>query len=226
MVLPGQTAIGVRIQFAVIIRKHLGGDQTLHAEIDANAASNSPIAQLARAGVESSIEEDHEARRKRAKREDLELVNLEHEIQERRIRNLQNAMGLMAQIRPDWMQADARFRLQTEDLIKNIITVPSVSNHDSNVLGITDAARPASLSISQLSQELGCKRLSHSDVCRVGAKAKRLYQEQYKTDPPKHPQWVDGAERSVNSYTEAHRGLLTEALDWCGLLQEASSESD
>ena len=154
-------------------------------------------------------------------------MKLEEEIQEmrastqqKRINNLENFMGLMTQIRPNWQQTDARFRLQTEDLIKNIIT-PSVLN----VLAITDEPRPASLSISQLAQELGCKRLSHSDVCRVGAKAVKLYREQYKTDPPKHPQWVDGAERSVNSYTEAHRELLTEALDYCGLVPSAS-ESD
>lgn len=56
MVLPGQTAMEVRIQFAVIIRNFFKGDQTLHAEINANAVSNAPICQLARASVNASPE--------------------------------------------------------------------------------------------------------------------------------------------------------------------------
>ena len=65
--------------------------------------------------------EDHEARRKRSKREALDLMNLEQETQEMRLRNFQNWLGLLTQLCPNWRQTDACFRLKVEDMAKNII---------------------------------------------------------------------------------------------------------
>jgi hypothetical protein len=47
MVLPGKIAKETRSKFADIIRRYLGGDKSLITEIEANAASDSPIAGLA-----------------------------------------------------------------------------------------------------------------------------------------------------------------------------------
>lgn len=202
MVLPGKVAKETRKAFASIIHRYLAGDKTLITEIEANAESSSPIAQLARASLPEP--EDQEARRKRIKREELELVKLEREIQEKSIKNMQAFMGLMSTIRPDWMQTDARFRLHTEDLIKNIYAAPPA---------ITNGKQQASLSISQLAQELGGRALKHADACRAGALAAKRYRALHDdADPPKHRQWVDGAERVVNSYTEDDRELLTAVL--------------
>jgi len=234
MVLPGDEAKRTRVQFADILKRYMAGDKTLISEINANAASNSPIAQMAKAaaGIEP---EDPETMRKRVKREDLELMRLEDEIHERRastqdkrIKNMDNFLGLMTRIRPDWQQTDARFRLQTEDMIKNIMTVPTLG---SNPLLIKDGepeipqATPASLSISQLVQEMKIRALKHGDLCRVGALAAKRYREAHDEDPPKHPQWVDGVERKVNSYTEADRGMLVGVLHELGLAPGSSSAS-
>ena len=77
MVLPGETAKKYRKQFAAIIRRHFAGDQSLHAEIDANATSNHPVAQMAR---ESLTLPDADAsrhsvglKRRREEREELTL---------------------------------------------------------------------------------------------------------------------------------------------------------
>ena len=219
MVLPGAGAKEFRKQFADIITRYAAGDKTLQAEIDANAASDAPIAQMARAAV--GIEkEDAETKRKRVRHEDQEFMRCEEEIKQMRIRNLQNCMGLMTSIRPDWHQSDARFRLQTEDIIKNIITAPLLTNG-----GPGETARPASLSISQLVQELGLKQLKHADACRVGALAARRYKAIHDADPPKHPQWVDGAERSVNSYTSEDREMLVSVLKDLGILPGSSNSS-
>jgi len=229
MVLPGEFAKGVRKQFADIITRYAAGDKSLHNEINANAASNSPIAQMARAaaGIEP---EDPESKRKRVRREELELVRLEDEIKEKRIKNMEGFLGLMTRIRPDWQQADARFRLQTEDMIKNIMTVPAVGSQGlltNNDAGEPGPATPASLSISQLVQELKLRPLKHGDSCRVGALAARRYREEHDgADPPKHPQWVDGVERRVNSYTEADRGMLVGVLRDLGLLDASEASSD
>jgi hypothetical protein len=78
--------------------------------------------------------EDPDARSKRIKREDLEILQMEQQIhqmeqdvQEKRIKNVNSFMCLMNTIRPDWMQTDARFRMQTEDTIKNILVTPGSS---------------------------------------------------------------------------------------------------
>ncbi len=74
MVLPGQTAKEFRKQLGVIIRRHFAGDQSLHAEIDANAMSSSPIAQLARESLGMQAADSHGLVGFKHKREELELL--------------------------------------------------------------------------------------------------------------------------------------------------------
>jgi len=207
MVLPGSIAKEIRSQFAAIIERYI--------EIEHDATSGANTIHL-----KTDPAEDPDSRRKRLKREDLELIRIEEEINEKRastkrlqIQNVQSFLDLMTDIRPDWKQTDARFRLQTEDIIKNIMVTPVG-------LALTDGKRDsASLSISQLVLELGGKPLKHADACRAGALAAKRYREVHDADPPKHAQWVDGAERSVNSYTEADRALLTAVLTDLDLVQ-------
>jgi hypothetical protein len=47
MVLPGKVAKETRTQFASIIQRYMAGDQSLIAEIQSNAESSAPIAELA-----------------------------------------------------------------------------------------------------------------------------------------------------------------------------------
>ena len=148
--------------------------------------------------------------------EDLEFEKMQQDVQEKRIQNFTNFMGLMTSINPNWMQSEVRFRLQTEDMIKNIISptpILAIAN-DPAVPAITNGPIPnttASISVSQIAQELG-KRLNHGQLIRAGGVVARKYRELYGADPAKHSQWVDGAERKVNSYTERDRGLVVEAL--------------
>lgn len=219
MVLPGEMAKTIRAQIGDVMTKFFAGDESLVDQIRANSESNSAIAQLARASLPDKDREDPDSRHKRIKREELELARLEQEIQEKRIHNMSSFMTLMTQIRPDWMQTDARFRLQTEDMVKNIITTAPGSAQ----LALTNSSeqgKSASLSISQLAQELGCKALSHGDACSVGRMAAKRYKASHGAEPPKHRQWVDGAERVVNSYTEADRALLVTVLTDLGLVPE------
>ena len=232
MVLPGELAKSVRAQISNVMTEFFKGSESLVDQIRANAESSAPICQLARACEEPV--EDQEARRKRIKREDLELVKMEQdikrgeqEIQDMRVKNFQNGMALMTQIRPDWMQTDARFRMQIEDMARNIVTTPVVSACLTNgeQTGPDTKQQNASLSMSQLAQELGCKPLKHYVACRAGAIAAKKYRELHGQDPPKHRQWVDGAERLVNSYTESDRDLLTEVLTNMGLVPDSSTGS-
>ena len=228
MILGGKVAAEYREIIEGTFTRVMAGDQSLIEVINANAASQEPVQQAYRAALAQEpvapVLDDYCLNRKR-EREDrlfdmemaerkLELVKLEQEVQEKRIKNFHDSMALMAQIRPDWMQTDARFRLQTEDVIKNIIMSPP--GQAAPALTNGEQAPIASLSISQLAQELGRKRLHHADACRAGALAAKRYRALHGEEPSKHRQWVDGAERVVNSYTEADRGLLTAVLhDLC-----------
>ena len=79
MVLPGEIAKGVRKQFADIITRYAAGDKTLHAEIDANAESNSPIPQMARASLAAEPVEKPSLTDLKRKRAELELRVAEFE---------------------------------------------------------------------------------------------------------------------------------------------------
>jgi len=57
MVIPGRSATQARLKFADIIRRYLGGDHSLLVEISANAQSDDPVAQMARASLASDCEQ-------------------------------------------------------------------------------------------------------------------------------------------------------------------------
>ena len=74
MVLPGQAAKEVRQQFGVIIKRHFAGDQSLHAEIDGNATSSSPIARLARESLGMPAADSQKPVSLKRQREELQLL--------------------------------------------------------------------------------------------------------------------------------------------------------
>lgn len=138
-------------------------------------------------------------------REELELDMMDSENRETGIENMQAFMRLMNTIRPGWMQTDKQFRLHIENVIKNIYPQPV----------------PVSLSIPKLVKELGGKTLERADAYYADNLAAKRYRAQHNDeDPPKHRQWVDGAERVVNSYTEDDREMLTSVLIDLGLVPD------
>lgn len=82
MVLPGKTAREIRVQFCDILRSYMAGDQSLHAKIDANAQSNSPIAQMARVSMNNGkdAEPDPMSLTHKRKLEELEISRQEKDI--------------------------------------------------------------------------------------------------------------------------------------------------
>ena len=68
-----------------------------------------------------------------------------------------------------------------------------------------------SISVSQVAQEEGI-RLKMADSIAIGKAVAAAYKDKYGEAPGKHRQWVDGAEREVNSYTERDKDLIKEAI--------------
>jgi hypothetical protein len=223
MVLPGNTAKETRVQFANILKRYMAGDQSLISEIHANAASNSPIAQMARAalGVEQGDEEAYQISLKR-KREELEQVKLQHEINamitDNRVKEQQLAITAYAEIErirdpSNPTNADERTRLMMQDAMQNSIlnSMQVVQFTGGQAATKAEVSQNKPISISSVAKELGYKA-STNDSKRIGSDLSKRYFKLHGKPPSKHDQLIDGRVTSVNSYTEQDRPLMEEAL--------------
>lgn len=223
MVLPGRTAKETRVQFADILRRYMAGDNSLITEINANAESSSPIAQMARESL--GIDESTLVGFKR-RREELELLKLEEEINTMRANNhkLEEETKGMAQARiiavkteleelngPTKSNLDDRTRLMIQDALQNSI----LNTHSTPQTGPAQAMLTngpnAPISISSVAAQLGYKPTT-DDSKRIGVDLRKRYYRRHTRAPPKHDQLCDGRITSVNSYTEQDRPLVVEAL--------------
>ena len=216
MILGGKVAANFRKEVEGTFTRVMAGDTSLIQEIRDNAVSTSPVHQVFRqALVEEPISDEDEVGRKRQKRmEEREDALFAIEMQERTARVKESNLnifekfsGLMTDLNPSWKE-DARLRLQVEDSLKT--TVLSKANLQIEN-GVVARDLMQSISVSQVAQEMGVQ-LNHSDSIAIGKKVAKAYKEQYGEKPSKHRQWVDGAEREVNSYTEKDRGILEAAI--------------
>jgi hypothetical protein len=221
MVLPGKMATELRRKFADIIKQHI-------------ELQNDPDTGKTSVHINSDTVEVTEARCKRIKREDLELAKLEleidekranvllrlQEVQEKRIKNFKDSMALVSEFNPSWQKTPGRFRMQANDIAKNILITPVTAARITNGEQSEVEKRQMPLSISQLALELGCGQLSHDNLTKAGKIAASLFRIKYGHEPSKHLQYVHGAERNVNSYIEADRHILTQALTKMGLAKQ------
>ena len=225
MVLPGKMAKEHRSQFAAIIEKHI--------KIQHDAVSGVTTATL-----QSDPVEDNEARRKRVKREDLELLKLEHEINtmivENKMKEQTRIIAASMEIErirdPSRSNLDDRTRLMIQDALQNSIITTAQGQSASGAAGsglmITDGPSPnAPISISSVAAKLGYKP-SSNDAKRIGGDLRKRYIKVHNKPPGKHDQLCDGRVTSVNSYTEQDRPLVEEALHAYFRVGESDEDDD
>lgn len=204
MVLPGKIAKTTRAQFKTIIQRYMAGDLSLVGEIQNNASSASPVAEMARGSLGIQNEPLNLLKRKREEtaiqREEAEIRKLEIENNKSRISFFLDTIQL---IDPNW-QKDTRLLIQTKDLLKNATFNPAAGNLIEN--------GDRTVTISDVALEMGYGKLDHSRACIVGKRLAQLYQEKHKKKPEKREQYVDGCPRMINSYTEQDKDLIVEAL--------------
>lgn len=217
MVLPGKMAKEVRSRFAAIIERHI--------KIQHDAVSGVTTVNLL-----SDPANDHEARRKRAKREDLELLKLEEEIKGMAQTRIIAASMEIERIRdPTRSNLDDRTRLMMQDALQNSIlnstsVAPPVSGGAGQGLITDGAVSPnAPISISGVAAKLGY-RPNTDDAKRIGGDLRKRYVSLHGKPPPKHDQLCDGRVTLVNSYAESDRPLVEEALH--AYFRPTGSESD
>jgi len=219
--LDNKVASDFRLIVEGVFTRYMSGDLTMIQEIRANAASDAPIHQAYRQALAQEPVVDAPGAKRQLEREDI-LFELEIqerklaleerksrmgvELQQKNLQIVQTFSGLMTSLNPDW-KSDTRLRLQIEDSMKTAM-------FGSQQALITNGDSPAtsrSISVSQVAQELGV-RLNHSDSIAIGRALASEYREQHGEPPSKHRQWVDGAEREVNSYTEHDRHMVERVI--------------
>jgi len=210
-ILGGKVAEEFRKVVEGVFTRVMAGDTTLIEEIVSNGASNAPIHKAFRQALEEEpVLDGAGSKRKR----DQEDVLFELEVQERRVRIKQNEMAcvekfsdLMTSLNPTWKN-DSRLRMQVEDALKTTV----ISSKAAQIANGAGVPLTQSISVSQVAQEEGI-RLKMADLIAIGKAVAKSYKDKYGEAPGKHSQWVDGAERKVNSYTERDRDLIKEAIE-------------
>lgn len=201
MVLPGKMAQGFRIKFSKILVRFLAGDHTLIDEIRSNAASDSPVAQIARASLSqvNLLDDSH-----KRKREELEIMKLETEIhcmeRNSRMAVIDKYGDLCAN-----SAIDERAKIMLKDWLLN---------STSSSRAITNGEEAPSFSLSEVSHDLGFK-FSTEQLAMVGRTVAKLYKERYGPDvvPSKHWQIVNGRATEVNTYFAKDKDLIERALN-------------
>ena len=207
MFLPGENAKKNRSSMVRILQRYYAGDESLIAEIEANASSASPVAEMARASLESEQPSAIDTAMKR-RREELELTKLEADIKSQEMQNVKTFKELMDMMDPNW-ERDARLKLNTQDWIKNIaFSQPGGAQaaiENGNSTGVK------CITISEVAQKLGY-RLKAGDLTRIGRNVARAYHKEYKEAPPKCSRFVDGAVRDVNGYTDREWDMIARVI--------------
>ena len=226
MILGGKVAAEFRVLAESTFTRVMAGDNSLIEVIKANALSESPVTQAFRQAMEqepiATPPADHvEERRKRNALFEMEMRERICKTREAEITIITAFSNAMSMLNPDWKR-DTRLRLSVEDSLKtSLLGSPALAITDG---AITTAGPQQSVSVGEVAQKLGvASRMKHGDSIAIGKAVAKAYLEKHGERPPKHRQWVDGAEREVNSYTEADRKLIEKAIRARMLQDEAST---
>ena len=122
----------------------------------------------------------------------------------------------MQQVNPDW-RADARLQLQAQDRLSSAFLLePRLAIAADPAQGAAQGLRleSASLTLKEVADSLRAEVGRHDDrfLLRAGRAAAQLYAERRGRPPGKHKEMHGGRVLDVNSYTEADRALLEEAV--------------
>ena len=213
MVLPGKVAKETRTNFQDIIRRYMAGDERMHAELDANAASSSPIAQMARASLAGEkVHVDAVEVGLKRRREELELQKLELEVKFKRLEYYRDLEDDIKRISDpaNYAGMEERARLMLKDRFMNQLLLDG--QKQMQIANEADSNENKPISIASVATELGY-RPSSSDAKRIGMDLRKRYMAKHDgKSPPKHEQLCDGRVTWVNSYTEKDRELVEASI--------------
>jgi len=226
----GKHAKKYRSKMASILIKYYAGDGTLNEQIQANAQSSAPVAQMARAAL---AEEHAESLPNKRKLEELTIAKLETEIEARQAetkaklaeneaRRLQANHEHISKCTASYQDMckdtviDERAKLIFKDLYLNMAMPEDNARHITinkpNVQGPSSSASKP-ITVSQVAGSMGML-LSKSDRMSIGIELSKRYVAKHGKLPPKHEKLFDGNAVMINSYTEEDRPLVEQVLRW------------
>ena len=216
MILPGENAKKNRTAMSKILIRYFAGDPSLIQEIEANAKSDEPLAQMARASLANEGNDNARLTRKR----DLEALEYEErvlalEMKKTEIDKIKSSCLIAERNSRASMvdkytslctntHIDERAKLMFKDALLNSVLVGRAITN-----GTGDEAVP--ISISQVALGIGIQTDNES-VKQIGRIASKLYKDKHGEAPTKHTQIVDGKAMDVNNYFEPDRELIKSAI--------------
>ena len=226
MVLPGGMAKTIRAQIGDVMTKFFAGDESLVGQIRANAQSDAPIAQMARASLAAErasepVVDSHVLMHKR-KLEELDIENMQLDLTiKRRGAELEYAEKITTNYRALCQDTsmDSRAALILKDYYLNMIILPPVAAPNRLTDGTEQQPAPPPvssrpISLSQVATEMGLK-IPTGELISLGGKLRKEYESKHGHPPGKHDQLCSGRMTKVNSYCESDRPLVVEVLrEW------------
>ena len=227
MLISGQKAALYRSAMVNILQRYYAGDGSLLEEVQANAQSDAPIQQMARASLAAEAAQamavdpapDAQALSRKRRIEELEIEKMQLDITiSRREAELDYATKITSTYR-DLCQdtvMDTRARLMFKDYYLNLVIPhtqqPAIAAADGSsqpTQPLPPPSRP--ISLSQVAVQMGLK-IPTNDLISLGGTLRKRYEALHGKPPSKHEQLCDGRMTKVNSYFEADRPLVEEVL--------------
>jgi hypothetical protein len=215
MFLPGEKAKHSRSAMTEIIQRYFAGDPSLLAEIEANAKSSHPIAQMARESLAADQEMSPEDKALDYRKRKLEIdtaeqeknmkhIRFEHEQKESELKIKNEQLEFARKLSPNG-QIDDQLRMLFKDSLANSI------RNDSGQAPVhtDDSLKP--ICLSSVATDLGF-RFNSGDLQAIGKQLAHAYLEKHGSPPGKHEQFVNGAARLINLYTRKDRPLIEQTM--------------
>lgn len=214
MFLPGENAKKNRSAMSKKLVRYFAGDPSLIKEIEDNARSDEPVAQMARASLaaeQKTISRKREFEQLEYEERVAALERMRAETEKIKADANAKKLELYASLCGPHPRIDDRARLLFKDVVMNSITGVAATGQ----LKITDTTTPAPagepsvgfITISTVASEMGYK-FDTRQLMKLGVNVKSAYNSKYGEDPPKHEQFVNGAVRRVNTYQAKDRELI------------------
>ena len=142
-------------------------------------------------------------------------LTLSQSIQQQKLELADRWMECMERLDPNW-RADARLQLQAKDRLCNAHMIePRLAITAGPAQDAATSLQSASLTLKEVADSLTAESGGTQDArvpMRAGRAAAQLYAERHGRPPGKHKEMHGGRVIDVNSYTEADRDLLQEAV--------------
>lgn len=214
VILPGENAKKNRDAIMQIVLRYFAGDRSLIQEIESNAKSNHPIAQMARASLDSDKKNTPSKVSRKREYEQLEYEERLAALARTRVETQKMNIDLYASLCGPHPRIDDRARLLFKDVVMNTATATGPVTRAPSQPQITPSGEipvkeqsAGFLTISTVASYMGYT-FDTKQLMKVGVAVKNAYKAKYGEEPPKHEQFVGGAVRRVNTYQEKDRELM------------------